>query len=315
MPTSDQLSKIPERFPPQLALNVTQPPKGSWLWEIKFDGYRAMLRILDGKVTLYTKNGADWTRRFPRIVSAVESLGLQNAWLDGEVVLPSTEGTPDFGGLQAAIAEGETDDVVLYLFDLMFYARIDYRTRPIEQRRRKLEGLLEDVDLPNIRFSEAFAEPVESLLASACAMGLEGVIGKKAGSSYTSTRNGDWVKLKCKQRQEFVIAGYTSAQAGAGIGSLVLARYDDSGNLLYAGRVSSGIRARDSAILARMLMPLKSDCPLSSADAKLKASAIWVKPELVCEVQYAELTRRGLIRHGVFVALRSDTPAKFVKLE
>jgi len=315
MPPSQPSNKIPERFPPQLALNVIQPPQGSWHWEIKFDGYRAMLHILGGRVTLYTKNGADWTRKFPRIVSAIESLSLQNAWLDGEVILPSSDGKPDFGGLQAAIAGGTTDDVVLYLFDLMFYARIDYRMKPIEKRRRKLEGLLEGVDLTNIRFSEAFAEPVESLLASACAMGLEGLIGKKAGSSYTSSRNGDWVKLKCKQRQEFVIAGYTSVQAGAGVGSLVLARYDDGGNLLYAGRVGSGIRDRDSAILSRTLKPLKADCPLSSADAKLKASAIWVTPEIVCEVQYAELTRRGIVRHGVFVALRSDTPVKSVKLE
>ena len=306
--------QIPSRFPPQLATLATRPPHGKYFWEIKFDGYRMMARVHAGKVTLYTKNGADWTSKFKSVAAAVESLGLQDAWLDGELVAQDADGRPDFGALQEAISQKKTDELVLYVFDLMFYRKTDLRPRKLEFRRAKLKKLLSGHETEQVRISEDFDQPVESLLSSACAMNLEGLVGKRAGSPYISGRSTDWLKLKCRNRQEFVIVGFT--QSSTGLGSVLLAIYDDAGAVNYAGRVGSGFNARNLQSVHKALKPIVTETSaLIDPGAVSVKHAVWVQPTLVCEAKFAEVTRKGRIRHGVFVALRTDISPTEVSIE
>jgi bifunctional non-homologous end joining protein LigD len=312
--TKGSSAELPPRFPPQLASLATRPPHGKYFWEIKFDGYRMMARVHAGKVTLYTKNGADWTSKFKSVAAAVESLGLLDAWLDGELVMQDAEGRPDFGALQEAIGQKNTGELVLYVFDLMFYDKTDLRPRKLEFRRAKLKKLLSGHETEQVRISEDFDQPVESLLASACAMNLEGLIGKRAGSPYLSGRSTDWLKLKCRNRQEFVIVGFT--QSATGLGSVLLASYDDAGALKYAGRVGSGFNAKNLQSVHKALKPIVTDTSaLIDPGAVTVRHVIWVQPILVCEVKFAEITRKGRVRHGVFVALRADIAATEVSIE
>lgn len=307
-------AEMPARFPPQLASLVARPPHGKYFWEIKFDGYRMMIRVQSGKVTLYTKNGADWTSRFKVVAEEVASLALEDAWLDAELVMQDAEGRPDFGALQEAISRRRTGDLVLYVFDLMYYCKADLRAKKLEYRRSRLKALLEDQQTLHVKFSEDFDQSVESLLASACAMNLEGLIGKRAGSTYSSSRNGDWVKLKCQNRQEFIIVGYT--QTATGLGSVLLASHDESGALKYAGKVGSGFNARSLQSVGKALKAIVVDTSaLSDPGAVTLKHPVWVQPSLVCEIRFAEITRNGRIRHGVFVGMRTDISAAEVTIE
>ena len=303
---------LPDQFAPQLATLVDRAPEGNWLYEIKFDGYRMLARIRDGEVRLFTRNGHDWTDRLPRQAKALQALKLKDSWLDGEVVSLNGDGLPDFQALQNAFDIGRSLDIVYYLFDAPFLEGRDQRQDPLEKRRAALKAALAGSKSKLLRFSEAFAANQRDIFESACDLALEGVIGKLAGSPYVSSRNTDWIKLKCRLRQEFVIVGYTHPQGSrSGFGALLLAVNDDAG-LVYAGRVGTGFdRAALQAIYAR-LTPLQRktsplDKPLTSAQAR---GVHWVEPQLVGEVQFTEWTREGVVRQAAFVALRADKPVE-----
>ncbi|WP_421560650.1 DNA ligase D [Pseudomonas sivasensis] len=302
---------LPEQFTPQLATLVDRAPDGDWQYEIKFDGYRMLARIRDGEVRLFTRNGHDWTERLPRQVKALHALKLKDSWLDGEVVSLNPEGLPDFQALQNAFDSGRSLDLVYYLFDAPFLDGADQRQAPVEDRRAMLKAVLSGSKSKLLRFSEAFTAHHQDILQSACNLALEGVIGKRMGSPYTSARSTDWIKLKCRLRQEFVIVGHTRPQGSrSGFGALLLAVNDDSG-LRYAGRVGTGF---DQASLEAIYTQLKARArktsplhkPLTSAQAR---GVQWVEPTLVGEVQFAQWTRDGLVRHATFMGLRSDKPA------
>ena len=302
---------LPEQFTPQLATLVDRAPDGDWQYEIKFDGYRMLARIRDGEVRLFTRNGHDWTERLPRQVKALHALKLKDSWLDGEVVSLNPEGLPDFQALQNAFDSGRSLDLVYYLFDAPFLDGADQRQAPVEDRRAMLKATLSGSKSKLLRFSEAFTAHHQDILQSACNLALEGVIGKRMGSPYTSARSTDWIKLKCRLRQEFVIVGHTRPQGSrSGFGALLLAVNDDSG-LRYAGRVGTGF---DQASLEAIYTQLKARArktsplhkPLTSAQAR---GVQWVEPTLVGEVKFAQWTRDGLVRHATFMGLRSDKPA------
>ncbi|MGA6097395.1 DNA ligase D [Stutzerimonas marianensis] len=309
---------LPEQFKPQLATLVESVPDGDWRYEIKFDGYRIMARIDSGKVQLFTRNGHDWTAKMPQQAEALAGLGLESAWLDGEVVVLDEEGTPDFQALQNAFEAGRSGQIVYYLFDVPYLNGHDLREVPLEARRAALGALLEANESELLRFSADFSEDPESMLESACQMRLEGLIAKRAGSGYVSRRSSSWIKIKCKNRQEFVIVGYTDPKgARSGFGALLLGLHDDNGKLHYAGKVGTGFNQATLKSLHAKLEPLKVDKhPLDKAPPAADVrGAHWLKPELMCEVAYAEMTRQGVVRHSVFHGLRNDKPAEAITHE
>ncbi|WP_217474029.1 DNA ligase D [Stutzerimonas stutzeri] len=309
---------LPDSIKPQLATLVESVPDGDWRYEVKFDGYRIMARIDSGKVQLFTRNGHDWTAKMPQQAEALAALGLESAWLDGEVVVPNEDGTPDFQALQNAFEVGRSGTIVYYLFDLPYLNGMDLREVPLEERRAALSQVLEHNDNDLLRFSADFTEQPESVLESACQMKLEGLIGKRAGSTYVSKRSSSWVKIKCKNRQEFIIVGYTDPKgARSGFGALLLGLHDEAGKLRYAGKVGTGFNQVTLNNLHAKLQALEVDkSPLAKAPPAADVrGAHWLKPELMCEVAFAEMTRQGVIRHSVFHGLRSDKPAQAITHE
>lgn len=316
--SSAKAAPLPDSIKPQLATLVESVPDGDWRYEVKFDGYRIMARIESGKVQLFTRNGHDWTAKMPQQAEALAALGLESAWLDGEVVVPNDNGTPDFQALQNAFEVGRSGSIVYYLFDLPYLNGMDLREAPLEERRAALELLLGQNDSDLLRFSADFTEHPESVLESACQMNLEGLIGKRAGSPYVSRRSNSWVKIKCKNRQEFIIVGYTDPKgARSGFGALLLGLHDEQGKLMYAGKVGTGFNQATLKSLHTKLKALEaSKSPLSKAPPAADVrGAHWLKPELMCEVAYAEMTRQGVVRHSVFHGLRSDKPATAITHE
>ncbi len=245
---------------PELATLVESAPSGEWSYEIKFDGYRVMTRLDHDEVKLFTRNGHDWTHKLPGQAEALVALGLESAWLDGEMVVVNEQGVPDFQALQNAFDSGRSGSIVYYLFDLPYLNGVDLREVPVEERRAALATVLKPNDNPLLRFSDAFGESPEALLNSACEMKMEGLIGKRLGSPYVSRRTSDWIKLKCKHRQEFVVVGFTDPKgARSAFGALLLGLHDrDSGELRYAGKVGTGFNEATLKRIYEQLKPLQT---------------------------------------------------------
>ncbi len=310
---------LPDTLKPELATLVESAPDGEWLYEIKFDGYRVMARIEHGDVRLLTRNGHDWTHKLPRQAEALAELGLESAWLDGEMVVANDQGVPDFQALQNAFEAGSSGKIAYYLFDMPYLNGMDLRKVPVQERRTALAAVLEPNESPLLRFSDAFEETPEALLNSACQMQMEGLIGKRIGSAYVSRRSNDWIKLKCKNRQEFVVVGFSDPKgARSAFGALLLGLHDaDSGQLRYAGKVGTGFNETTLKSIYQQLLPLETKKaavvnPPSGYEAK---GVHWLEPTLLAEVAFAEMTKDGSVRHAVFHGLRNDKPAKDITQE
>lgn len=228
---------------------------------------------------------------------ALRQLEIAAAWLDGEIVLLDPTGLPDFQGLQGAFDQGRTDEIVFYLFDIPFYAGHDLRAVPLVERQQVLGGLLENQTSPSLRLSESFQGEPEAVRESACRLGLEGVIAKRKTARYQASRSSDWLKLKCAQRQEFVIGGYTDPTGSRpGIGALLLGVYDDMGALQYSGKVGTGFDEHSLHDLKSKLTPLARPTRPFANKTDADARAHWVTPRLIAEVSFGDWTAAGRLR-------------------
>ncbi|WP_339407182.1 DNA ligase D [Pseudomonas helleri] len=304
----------PASLKPQLATLVEHPPTGDWHYEIKFDGYRMLARVEKGEVKLFTRNGHDWTAKLPELAKAIATLKLESAWLDGEVVVLDSEGVPSFQQLQQAFDADKSGDIVFYLFDMPYLNGADLRNVPLQARRSALKKVLNSTKNTVLRYSDDFAEDAASLLRSACQMNMEGLIGKRAGSLYVSRRSDDWIKLKCKQGQEFVVVGFTEPKGSRHyFGALLLGLHDkDSGELRYAGKVGTGFDGETLLTVHKQLKPLEVKTPpVVNPPTGFEAKGVhWLKPQQLAQVSYAQLTEDGAVRHAVFQGLRHDKPVK-----
>ncbi|SCY01179.1 ATP-dependent DNA ligase LigD phosphoesterase module /ATP-dependent DNA ligase LigD polymerase module [Nitrosospira sp. Nl5] len=318
LPSGAAEADLPRIMQPQLATLVDALPNqpADWIYEIKFDGYRILARIDGRKIQLFTRNGNDWSHKLPDLVKAIGRMRLRPGWLDGEIVVPNENGIPDFQALQNAFDNSRTQNIVYYLFDIPFYDGHDLRAAPLTERREFLRTLFKTPPPEQVRFSEAFDAPARDIVASVCRMGLEGVIGKRKSATYVSRRSPDWIKLKCSQRQEFVIGGYTDPQGSRiGIGSLLLGFYDDDQKLRYAGNVGTGFSDKTLHELKAKLDKVAAiHSPFINASG-IGKKAHWVRPTLVAEVSFGEWTRDGHIRHSVFHGLRTDKKAELIRRE
>lgn len=307
----------PRTLRPVLATLVDAIPSTAddWLFEVKFDGYRLLARIDSRGVRLITRNGHDWTSKLSHLAKALAEMKLRPGWLDGEIVVPGASGGTSFQVLQNAFESARTRDIVYYLFDVPFYNGYDLTRVPLIQRRALLEPLLSNAT-PSILLSQTFEVPPEELLKSACKLGFEGIIGKRKASVYDSRRSPDWIKLKCSQRQEFVIGGWTDPKGSrAGLGSLLLGVHDAEGALVYAGKVGTGFDDRSLRQLHAKLKGLATAKRPFRGPTPGERNVHWVKPKLIAEVTFSEWTHGGYLRHPVFHGLRTDKPAAAIVRE
>jgi len=309
---------LPDTLQPELAVLVDKAPDDpqDWIFEIKFDGYRMLARVEGGAIRLVTRNGNDWTSKLSGLVDSLRAMDLPDGWYDGEIIMPAPDRPADFQALQNAFESGRTRQIVYCLFDLPYCAGQDLRDVPLLQRREVLQRIVQRKPHPNVRFSDVFEAPPQELLASACRLGLEGVIAKRRDSSYVNRRSSDWIKLKCAHRQEFVIGGWTDPKGSrTGIGSLLLGVHGDDGKLRYAGNVGTGFNERSLRELRTQLDTLPAARSPFEAGTGIPRGAHWARPELVCEVSFGEWTRDGKVRHSVFHGLRTDKPAEAIGVE
>ena len=298
----------------QLATLVDEAPDGDeWISEMKYDGYRALIAVAGGKARVYTRSGLDWTDRFPGIARAAAALNVGSALLDGEIVAFDANGKTDFSTLQKGIKSGG-EDLSCFLFDLIEQDGEDIGALPLVERKARLAALLGDGSAPLI-YSADVAGSANQVFAQICAAGHEGIIAKRANDPYRSGRSPGWLKVKCGKRQEFVVGGYSpSDKSGRSVRSLLVG-VQENGKLVYKGRVGSFEADTLADIEALLKTRAQKTSPFAKVPAMAARAAIYVKPDIVVEVDFAEFTSDGVIRHGVLKGIRADKAAKDVVLE
>lgn len=313
-PARDEVSLAPPAFRPvQLATLVDTVPAGDrWIHEMKYDGYRILVAVGGGDARAYTRSGLDWSGRFPSILAESRKLKVRSALIDGEAVVIDAEGRSNFQALQNAL-KGAPATIDFYAFDLLQLDGEDLTRLPLLERKKKLEAILPAKN-PVLRYSEHILGRGEELLDRFCAAGLEGVISKLADSSYVAARGTSWLKIKCIRRQEFVIVGWTPSDKVRAFRSLILGVHD-GGKLRYAGKVGTGFDSAELLRLLKIMAPLEQEAATVDAPRAEVRGAHWLRPKLVAEIAFTEMTNEGTLRHPSYLGLREDKKPEAVVLE
>ncbi len=307
-------AKMPAFRAPQLATLVDSVPSGnSWLHEVKYDGYRALVAVAGGKAKVFTRTGLDWTEKFPEIEKAAAALDVGSALIDGEICALDAKGRPDFSTLRTAIKDSGSTGLTMFAFDLLELEGRDLTSLPNIERKENLRGVL--AGQTDIVFAEHIVGGGDALFETMCREGYEGIIAKRADATYSGKRTPAWLKIKCTKRQEFVIVGWSASEARTrGFKSLLLALNED-GALRYAGKVGTGFDSDLLISLRAKFDTIAVDKASVTVPREAARGAHWVKPELVAEVAFAEFTADNVVRHASFIGLRADKPAKAVVAE
>jgi len=306
-------------FTPEMATLVDDvPADGAWIHELKYDGYRLLVLLRGGTARLVTRRGNDWTERFPDVARALASLPVDNAVLDGEIVVLTRKGTTSFQALQNVMSSGRGGELVFYAFDLPYLEGYDLRRSPLLARKEALRSLLPG-NGGMVRFSDHIVGNGAEFYRQACGVGLEGIISKRADSPYLCKRTRDWLKIKCLLRQEFVIGGYSEPRGSRShFGALLLGVHDAAGELVYTGKVGTGFDESGlREVFARLKKMERKTSPFSNLGRRGRGpkGVHWVEPGLVCEIAFNEWTDEGQLRHPVFQGLREDKAASEVVRE
>jgi bifunctional non-homologous end joining protein LigD len=309
--TNARKAPQPAVIKPQLATLVDEPPAGDgWLHEIKLDGYRILAVLEAGRVTLLSRNGKDWTRKFSAIAEALQAFPVRQAILDGEIVVLRPDGTSDFQALQDHPQGGKTGKPTYYLFDLPHCNGYDLTRTPLLERKHLLQALMARMApvRASVRFSDHIKSNGKEVYQHACRLAAEGIVSKESTSGYEQQRSHRWLKTKCRKRQELVVGGWTEpAGSRTGFGALLLGYYA-AGKLAYAGRVGSGFTASTLARLIGMLREIEQDdSPFHNTPVGAEARGVhWVRPALIAEVEFREWTKENILRQASFKGLRED---------
>lgn len=304
--------KMVHGLKPMLATLIDKPfSKPGWLYEIKWDGYRAIAEKENGKIIIYSRNGKELNKKFPEVVQEL-SLLHGDFVLDGELVVLDKNGLPNFSLIQN-YAKKRLGALVYFVFDLLYLDGYNLLSLSLRQRRKMLETKVRNSTF--VKLTETIREDGGAFFNQIKKFGLEGMIAKKEESVYEpGIRSKNWLKIKNYQEQEAVIVGFTEPEVGRKtLGSLLLAVYEN-GKLFYVGSVGTGFTDRSISLLRSLLLPLKQDFS-SLSPAPGVPPVVWVRPELVCQIKFAEWTREGMVRQAVFLGLREDIDPKSVRKE
>ena len=283
---------------PALATSIEKVPGGErWLHEIKFDGYRVQVHVVNEAVKVFTRRGHDWTKRFRKIADDAWHVAARSAIIDGEVVVPAADGSTDFSVLQSEL-KGQSTKITLVAFDLLYLNGQDLRKLPLVERKAQLRKVIQHTD---IQFSDSFEVEGAEVYAHACKVGLEGVVSKVRDSNYFSGRSNNWVKKNCAQRETLTIAGF--ALDGKDWDGIYVGRRKGD-DLVYAGKVDHGFDKQSVADLRKRLTPLIRKT--QPCNKRIAHKGIWVEPQLMAEIEYRANSAEGKVRHPFFKGIRED---------
>ncbi|HEY0679320.1 MAG TPA: non-homologous end-joining DNA ligase [Chitinophagaceae bacterium] len=315
--TKKKKSPMPQNLLPMLASSKDAPfDKPDWIFEVKWDGYRALAYLNKGKVELRSRNNNSFNKKFYPVYEALKEWSVK-AVVDGEIVVVDENGLSVFSKLEGweTVDDGQLE---YYVFDILWLNGINLMGLPLVERRKILQQIVPENDI--IRFSEGFEANGKEFFASAEKLGIEGIVAKKGDSIYEpNVRTKNWLKIKTEQRHEAVIAGYTKNEGSdKEFSALILGIYDDNGELKFIGQAGTGFTKQSQTYLLKKLRPLEiKKCPFKEEPVinrstrfrpkPPKTEVYWVKPELVCEVRYQELKAEGIMRHASFQGFKTSS--------